>query len=302
MPKGIDWIHFIYINLAYLVLTLSMYFFASVEEIKQNWPLYRCNPIYMPLSDNIQNDFVYCVQNMQTSYMGYLLEPLTYITSNLTTMGSQFTDSLNFFRVMISNMRTFISSITGGIYGVFLNFVTEFQKITIGIKDLTSKLIGSMVVMLYIMDGSLKTIQSAWNGPPGQLVNALCFHPDTSVKLKNGDVVAMKNLNLGDIIENGSRVNAILQLDNKEKAEPFYSIPNGSNGETIYVTGSHMIYSEEKKKYIPVSKHPHAKICENVKSDWFSCLITSDHKITLGENVFYDWSDDLVHPLQYFSI
>jgi len=296
MPKGIDWVHFIYINLAYVALILSMYFFASVTQIKKDWPKYRCNPMFMPLSDNMQEDFTYCVQNMQNSYMGYLLEPLTYITSNLNTMGGQFTDSLNFFRVMISNIRTFVNSITENIFGVFLNLVTEFQKITIGIKDLVGKLIGIVVTMLYIMDGSLKTMESTWNGPPGQTVRALCFHPDTEVKLRKGKVLAMKDLNLGDILENGSRVNAIIKFDNSETKTDFYIIPNGVDGKDIYVTGSHMIFSNEHAKYIEVKTHPLAKKQEVKKSDWFSCLITSDHKIQLGEHTFYDWDDDLVRP------
>jgi len=298
MPKGIDWMHFIYINLAYIALIFSMYLFTSIEQIKQDWPKYRCNPMFMPLSDNIQTDFVYCVQNMQNSYMGYLLEPITYITSNLSSMGAQFTDSLNFFRVMISNIRTFLESITGNIFGVFLNLVTEFQKITIGIKDLIAKLIGIVVTLLYIMDGSLKTMNSSWNGPSGQLVRALCFHPNTKVKLKCGKIVLMKNLNLGDFLENGSRVNAILKLDNTETKTDFYIIPDGVNGDDIYVTGSHMIFCKELGKFVEVSKHPNAKKQDEKKSSWFSSLITSDHKIVLGENIFYDWDDDLVRLLE----
>ena len=294
MPKGIDWFHFVYINLAYVALIFSMFLFTSIAEIKKDWPKYRCNPLFMPLSDNIKEDFVYCVQNMQTNYMGFLLEPLTYITSNLLTLGSGFTDSLNFFRVIISNIRTFLASITGNIFGVFLNLVTEIQKITIGIKDLVGKIIGIVVSMLYIMDGSLKTMQSSWNGPPGQMVQALCFHPNTSVKLKNGIIVEMKDLHLGDILENGSRVNAIIKLDNSENKIDFYIIPNGVEGKDIYVTGSHMIIDTNQNKYIEVCKHPLAKKQESVKSDWFSCLLTSDHKIKLGEHTFYDWDDDLI--------
>jgi len=302
MPKGIDWINFVYINLAFLALTLSMYFFASIADIKKDWPKYRCNPMFMPLSDNIQTDFTYCVQNMQNSYMGYLLEPLTYITSNLSSMATEFTDSLNFFRVMISNIRTFLESITGNIFGVFLNLITEFQKITIGIKDLIGKLIGILVSFMYIMDTNMKSMESINNGPIGQTVRALCFHPDTKVKLKNNNIVLMKDLNLGDILESGSRVNAIIRLDNTEVKQELYIIPNGVEGKDIYVTGSHLIFSKETNKYIEVSKHPLSKKQnenknEKVETDWFSCLITSDHVIKLGDNQFYDWDDDLVRPL-----
>ena len=59
-----------------------------------------------------------------------------------------------------------------------------------------------MVSLLFIMDGSIKTMNSTWNGPPGQLVRALgkCFHPYTNIKLENGIIKHMKDVNLGDIL------------------------------------------------------------------------------------------------------
>ena len=142
MPKGVDWLNFIYVNLGFVAQVFVMYYFSAVAEIKNNWPKYRCNPIFMPLSDNIEKDFVYCVQNMQTNFMGYLLQPINYIINSLSAVGGDFSQSLNFIRTMISNIRSFFTSIIQNVFGVFLNLVIEFQKITIGIKDLVGKIIG----------------------------------------------------------------------------------------------------------------------------------------------------------------
>ena len=76
MPTGSDWINFIYVNLGFISQILAMYYFSAITDIKKNWAKYRCNPLYMPLSDDIEKDFVYCVQNTQTSFMGYLLQQL----------------------------------------------------------------------------------------------------------------------------------------------------------------------------------------------------------------------------------
>ena len=51
MPKGVDWINFIYVNLGFVAQIFVMYYFSAVAEIKNNWPKYRCNPMFMPLSD-----------------------------------------------------------------------------------------------------------------------------------------------------------------------------------------------------------------------------------------------------------
>jgi hypothetical protein len=295
MPKGSDWVNFIYINLAFVAQVVAMYYFTSVQQIKDNWPKYRCNPMYMPLSDDIQSDFVYCIQSMQTNYMGYLLQPLTYITSNLSAMGAGFVNNIDSIRYMMSNIRTFLTTITEGIFGVFLNIIISFQKIMISIKDLVGKMIGVMVAMMYIMDGSLKTINSSWNGPPGQMVRALgkCFHPDTKIKLNDGTVKMMKDLNLGDVLENGVKIMATMQLENASGEEKLYKLENmGVNGEDIYVTGKHMVYSEKERRYIYVKDLEGAVEQDEVKSEWFSCLITYNHTIPIGQLIFWDWEDD----------
>ncbi len=295
MPKGSDWVNFIYINLAFVAQVVAIYYFIAVKDIKDNWPKYRCNPMYMPLSDDIQKDFVYCIQSMQTNYMGYLLQPLTYITSNLSAMGAGFVNNIDSIRIMMSNIRTFLSTITEGIFGIFLNIIISFQKIMISIKDLVGKMIGVMVAMMYIMEGSLKTINSSWNGPPGQMVRALgkCFHPETKIKLNNGTIKMMKDLILGDVLENGVKIMATMQLENASGEEKLYKLEKmGVDGEDIYVTGKHMVYSENERKYIYVKDFTGAVEQEEVKSEWFSCLITYNHTIPIGQLVFWDWEDD----------
>jgi hypothetical protein len=289
MPKGIDWIYFTFVNLAFILQIVAMYYFTTIAEIKKDWPKYRCNPMFMPLSDNIEQDFVYCIQNMQMSFMGYLLQPLSYITSNLSTMGSEFTTNINGLRTMLSNIRTFITSIVQSVFGVFLNLITEFQKITISIKDLIGKLVGIMVSMMYIMDGSIKTMKSTWNGPPGQLVQGLghCFLPETILKLKNGKCILMKDVNLGDVLENGSKVVATMKIDNNN--ETIYTFEeSGVYDSNIYVTGSHLVY--ESSKFIQVKDHPKA-MKTNQDCEYFTCLITDDHKIQIGQMTFWDWED-----------
>jgi len=292
MPTGKNWLNFIYINVAFISFVFSMYYFTSIKEIKDNWVEYRCNPMYMPLSDNIQQDFTYCIQTMQTNYMGYLLQPLTYITSSLSDMTGNFINEINDVRQMFNQTRNFIREIIQTIYGIFLNLIIEFQKIIISIKDLVSKQIGILITVLYIMDGSIKTTKSVWNGIFGQSVRSLgnCFHPNTKIKLQNGNIVKMKKINLGEILENGNKVIAVMKIYNSEN-EYLYKLPNrGINGEDILVSGSHLIFNENSNKYIEVKNYILSKKTD-VQLKWFSCLITDTHKIKIGVETFWDWED-----------
>jgi hypothetical protein len=304
MPSGKNWINFVYINLAFAAYIAGTFYLTSTQEIKKSWPQYRCNPFYMPLSDDIEKDFNYCVQNIQSNFMGYLLQPITFITSSLTGILSSFMNEINMVRAMFNKIRTFISSIIESVFGVFLNMVIEFQRITIGIKDLMGKTIGIMVTLIYVIDGSIKTMKSAWNGPAGQMVQKLgkCFHPDTTLKLKDGTILAMKDIHLGDILENGSIVESTMKISNKKENIPFYVIKDkGVACEDIYVTGSHLIFDENKKRFIKVENYSNAKICDDNNSEWFTCLITNDHKIKIGSEIFWDWEDHFVKSLDFYS-
>ena len=293
MPSGKNWTNFIYVNLAFAIYIAGVFYYSQLADIKANWPLYRCNPMYMPLADNVEQNFTYCIQNMQSDFMGYLLQPLTFVTSSISNTLGGFTNDINMVRAMFDKVRTFMTSTIQSVFGVFLNLVIEFQKITISIKDLIGKTIGIMVSLMYVMDGSIQTMGSAWNGPPGQMVKALgkCFDPETNVKLKNGTIKSMKHIDLGDILENGSIVESIMKIDNKRDPVPLYVIKGeGVNKENIFVTGSHLVFNDATKQFCKTEDYYKAELSDK-KTDWFSCLITSDHKIQIGDEVFWDWED-----------
>jgi hypothetical protein len=296
MPSGKNWVNFIYVNLAFAIYVGAIFYYSQVAQIKAQWPLYRCNPMYMPLADNMEENFVYCVQSMQTNFMGHLLQPLTFITSSLGGVLGGFMGEINDIRAMFDKIRTFISDTIQSIFGVFLNLVIEFQRITMGIKDLIGKTIGVMVSLMYIMDGSIKTMNSTWNGPPGQLVRTLgkCFHPSTNVQLQNGNIKSMKDIDLGDILEDGAIVESVMKIDNIRDRAPLYIIRNGGvRSADIYVTGSHLVYDDTIKNFIKVENYAGAEIAV-LEADWFSCLITSNHRIKIGQHLFWDWEDHFV--------
>lgn len=295
MPKGSDWFNFAYVTIAYLALALGMMLFIAIDDIRKNWPKYRCNPMYLPLSKDVQKDFSYCVQNMQANYMGVLLAPITWIMKNIGSLAGNVFSSLQKFRYMIANIRDFIMFIVQSIMGIFANTIIQSQKMAMAVKDNVGKMMGIAVTLLYTMDGSVKTMQSAWNGPPGQMVRAICFRKNTIVELKNGEKVTMDKVKLGDVLSNGTKVYATLEVANAND-ECFYKVMSKDENDDqkeIFVTGSHYLFCDREKKFVMVKDHPDAVLTEE-KEDTFSCLITDNHTIPLGGHMFWDWEDDLV--------
>jgi hypothetical protein len=292
MPSGKNWFNFLYINVAFVLYILGVFYYSKIVEIKENWPLYRCNPMYMPLADNVNENFVYCIQTMQTSYMDYLLQPMFFIVTTLGDTIGSLVGQINSVRAMFDKIRIFVPNIFSSIFGSFSTLVIEFEKISIGIRDMLGKITGVMISIIYILDGSIKTMTSGYNfvAKIGK-----CFHPETLIQLQNEKVKFMKDLDLGDVLKNGAVVESVMKIGNKNSRIPFYIIKDaGVNGSDIYVTGSHYIYDITTKKYIPVEKYSNASLVTDVTSDWFSCLITSNHTIKIGNETFWDWDDYLI--------
>ena len=106
----------------------------------------------------------------------------------------------------------------------------------------------------------------------------------------------MKDVSLGDVLDNGSVVYSTMQIDNRfcEKKEILYEIPgSGINKETIFVTGSHLVFDSKEQKFVKVQDYSRANKTQEMV-DWFSCLITSDHKIQIGSETFWDWEDHFI--------
>lgn len=297
MPTGKNWFNFVYVNLGFVIYIYGLTLLTSLKEIRKHWPLYRCNPMYMPLAPNIEENFVYCIQGMQSDFMGYILEPLTYVVSTIGSSIGSSLDDINMARGLMLKIRNFLSGNADLIYGIILNMAIEVQKITNAITDIVGKFVGMLFVAVNMLQGTLLTVESIWNGPPGQVIQAIggsCFHPETKIKLKNGNIVCIKDINLGDILENGSRVHSTMKIDNRYDKEDLYIIKNNDvNGENIYVTGLHLVYDKKTDKFIKVKDYSKS-IKSNLKTDYLNCLITSDHKISIGGEIFWDWEDHFI--------
>lgn len=296
---GTDILLTIIILIIFIVLFCVNILAVGIENIKNQWPKYRCNPVVMPIAnvfgkDTLQN-FTFCVQNLQQTFMQDLLAPLHYVENIVGDISKYFTEAIHFIRAFFNKIRNMILDIIKNIMAVFLNFLIGIQHMIISIKDLFSKTIGTLAVFMYVLEGAVMSMKSAWAGLPGQMVRMLCFHPNTLVKLKDGTTKTIANINPGDILKNGQIVHGSMRLynldDNGNYVESLYQF-NGENIENpILVSGSHLIFDKEKQDFIHVKDHTDA-ILTSTNSKELICLITSDHTIPLGNYIFHDWEDN----------
>ena len=293
-----------------ILIFVGLYFInilaVGIKYIKDNWPLYRCNPIMIPFAGmfgkDVGTNFTFCIQNMQSTFMSELMKPINYAMSLIGTIGSDMTNSVQEIRNFFNTIRTSITDIIQSIMGVFLNILIQFQKITMNVKDMMAKLIAVLASILYVLSGAMMTMEALWAGPPGLLVKkvaAICFHPDTLVKKYNGKIIKMKDIKHGDKLKNGQIVSATMKIhnldENNNNIDTLYSIQYGEKNKPIFVTGSHLIFDKSINNFIQVKDYRNSIKC-STNSNTLVCLITSDHTIPLGNYIFHDWEDNNGSP------
>jgi len=283
-----------------LVIFIGLYVFSilsvGLKNIKKDWPEYRCNPMIMPFASYFGYDptenFTQCISSTMSGLMGFFLAPLNFLMSMLGGLGSVITDAVQGVRELQNFIRNAITGIITDVMGIFMNILIEFQKLIMGVKDLTMKLLGVTSVVLNLISGSIILGKSIWNGPIGGILRTLCFSPETKVKLDSGRFIKMKNINLGDILSNGAKVIGVLKIQGDE-CNPYYKLWSDELNDYIYVTGSHRILQSKNDtfdNYIEISDYKHAEKT-NLFDKELACLITSNHRIPIGEYTFWDWED-----------
>jgi len=299
-------------DLTLSIIIISMFFLlyifnlvvVGMQRIKDNWPVYRCQPLVMPFASMFGHDtsknFAYCIQTMQKGFMDDLLKPLSFNVNMLGGITSGLSVNFNSFRDFTKKFRGNLMNAFTNIFATLFNLMIEVQRTIITIKDMVGKVIGIMTTTLYVLDGSVMTMQSAWSGPPGELVRALCFHPETKLDLKNGINVSMKDIELNSILKNGARVLSVMNISNLDEngiiIEKMYKVKkNNKNNDYILVSGSHLVYNPDNEQFVQVKDLPDSEISP-INCSVLSCLITSNHTIPIGDWVFHDWEDNNGSP------
>lgn len=291
----------LFLVLVIFILFIALFSFntfsVGIANVKKNWPAYRCNPSVMPFAGYFGHEpisnFTYCIQNMQTSYMGYLLEPVHYILNVIQNMIESIANDINWIRKKIENMVSNLLSVVSSIFSVFINIIIQFQRIMIKIKDTIMKLIATVLTLVYVMEGGIKTGESTMAGPIGSALKFVCFHPHTKLSKEDGSIVNMEDVAVGDTLQGGSQVLATLRLkgNTDDPLNAFYSIYSNTLKQNILVTGNHYIYDTSQRKFIKVKFHPQSHKQEYITYDYLTCLVTTDHRIRIGEHEFWDWED-----------
>lgn len=170
-----DLLSSIFIVAVFIGLYVANVLAIGKKNIQDNWALYRCSPMVLPIANMFGHDtmknFAYCMQNMQTNFMAPLLTPSNYsnalATANLGSLNKSNSNSMGMF----GNIRGLLGNNVMGMFNIFGNISLLMNIMVNKIKDMMNKLGGVFFTTFSIMQGAAYTTESTWNAVPGRLVN-----------------------------------------------------------------------------------------------------------------------------------
>ena len=113
-------------------------------------------------------------------------------------------------------------------------------------------------------------------GPPS------CFAGNTLVIMRDNDIKNFSELEIGDILLDGSKVTGTMKLSSKN--QKVYVLDG------VFVTGNHSIYHADKG-WISVEEHPESVEAKHFNKPYVYCINTDKKLIHLGNRVYSDWDD-----------
>lgn len=132
-----------------------------------------------------------------------------------------------------------------------------------------------LAIMLAFMVNTLK-INTNYKIP-----KLKCFDKNTPIKMNDGTIKPIIDIQIGDILSNNNIVTAKIKVTAEESI--MYSLNN------IIVSDTHVV--KFNKKWIRVSQHPYAYKLPVYTDDFLYCLNTTQKIIEIDNIIFTDWDE-----------
>ncbi len=263
---------------------------ADIEEVKKNWPKYRCRPSVMPFASlyghNTGENFQFCLSNMFGLEMGDALGPIFTILASMVS-------TLMTILQVANSIRIQLATLMGGIQTVFQNFTDRFKQLMATVQQsayrmklLMGRLYGTFFAMIYMGISGMTALTNFTDTVLFDFLDTFCFDPDTPVMIQGKGQVPVKDVQIGDVFaQTGSVVTSTFQFD--ADGQQMVELPGN-----ILVSTNHYVYW--LGKWVQAGDHPMA----TPKGPWrggkekpLICFNTSDHKIPIGQFVFLDYDE-----------
>lgn len=252
-----------------------MFAFGNLKEIAENFPRYRCSPMFMPFAAQFGYDtkenFDFCLTNVFNKKAAEVFTPIYGLLGGFTGVISLLVDTMLGLRKLLSN---FLLSVNGFIRNVrdrIQNLLFQIRISYLKMNNIMGRLYATMYSIIWLGTSALAAGFNIADNDLVQFLFSFCFDPYTRVRRADGSEAYMKDLVIGDVIQSdGVPVRVTSTFVFNGLLTPLVKI----NG--ITVSRNHYIH--DNGKWMPAGDHPNAIpvpslreiVCINVESNTFS--------------------------------
>ena len=172
-----EWGRSLFILFVFVLLGGHITTSIGMKSIQENWPAYRCNPMFMPFASSLAptpttagENFSYCMHDFMSSAAPSLTQPLSYtqamtveLVNSMSTSNEKSVEQSYDFSFSVSNVFNSLFSVVSSIAG-------QFNVIIYKLMDAQGKMMAAITALLYIVTATQYAFVSMWNGIPGKLI------------------------------------------------------------------------------------------------------------------------------------
>lgn len=255
---------------------------SNIQDIKDNWVKYRCNPVYMPMAgmvgSDISSNFLNCTLQSVNTYAGFVMDPIYQNFGILTDTIGGLVKSINDMRGAVTGASSGFMGIIQSTFGKIQNTIQSTVQLFGRVRTIMNRMMAVFAVMMNIVSTGVQTGVSVKDGPVGKAAEFFCFHPETLIYTSDG-TIPISAVRPGMRLADGQVVRSVLEFDSL--GTKMFTI--GS----IRVSGNHKVLFGDA--WIRVENHPLAEEAESCERVF--CLNTEKHTIPIGGLWFKDYEE-----------
>lgn len=203
---------------------------------------------------------------------------LTSSIQVVSIIGTMFWKAIYYFKQLLIMIRNYTIGVIIGLTLLIIVLLFSLNWVSAGVTSAFLALVSIFfaTIMLFIPAVS-NTIETA-----NMQMNSACFDGMTRIKTVQGIYKNIKNIQVGDILEDNSVVTATMKIPYTKK---YKMVTIGG----IVVTFDHRLF--HKGSLIQAKNHPEAISMDVYDTDYLYCLNTNHKTIQIENHTFLDWDD-----------
>jgi len=172
-----EWGKSLFIIIIFVLLTFQVLTSVGIKSVQENWPMYRCNPMYMPFASTLAptkttagENFSFCIQDFAMSAAPSFTQPLSYVQTMTLAMMDDMTTSQQKSTEQSAKFSFSVNKMFESLFSVIAGIIAQFQILIGRLISAQGKVMASMTTILYIITTVMYAFMSMWNGIPGAMI------------------------------------------------------------------------------------------------------------------------------------